>query len=102
MKHQRDIRRFPTEKPPDPESKNPGAVGTATGVAEFQRVLEKTNQSCRKPNVNAFAALRQDGDDGETQNPHQTTAKTGATASASDIVTPLVGVGASAERGAAL
>jgi len=74
-------------------------VGTATG-AEFQRVLEKTNQSYRKPNVNAFAALRRDGDDGETQNPHQTKAKTGATASPSDIVAPLISAGGSAEWGA--
>jgi hypothetical protein len=89
MKRQRVIREFPTEKPPDPENGNPGAVGTATG-AEVQRVLQKTNQSYRKPNVNAIAALRRDGGDTETLGSHQNTTESEATTLASDIVTPLV------------
>ncbi len=54
MKHQRDIRRFPTEKPPDLESENPGAVGTATG-AEFQSVLLRTTLNYRKPDPSVQA-----------------------------------------------
>ena len=55
MTHQRDIGKFPTERPPDPENESPGAVGTATG-AEVRSLLEKTNQSRRKPNVNVPSA----------------------------------------------
>ena len=57
MKRQRVIRKFPTGKPPNSESENPGAVGTATG-AEVQSVLERTSQIYRKPDPNVqFAAL---------------------------------------------
>lgn len=59
MIDQRDIGKFPTAKPPDPENGSPGAVGTATG-AEVQSIVEEANQSCLKPNVNvqSAAALR--------------------------------------------
>jgi hypothetical protein len=101
MKHQRDIRKFPTEIPPDPESESPGAVGTATGV-EVQRVLQKANQNYRKPNVNAIAVLRRDGGDSKTLNRHQNTAETKATTTpTSDMVTPRVALGAGAGQGAA-
>jgi hypothetical protein len=55
MKHQRHVRKFPTEKPPDLESKSPGAVGTATG-ADLQTFLQKTNESYREPDVNVRSA----------------------------------------------
>jgi len=59
VKHQRDIRKFPTEKSPDLENENPGAVGTATG-AEVHKFLEEPNEIHRKRNVDvkAAAALR--------------------------------------------
>jgi hypothetical protein len=37
--------KFPTEKPPDPENGNPGAVGTATG-AKVRSVLRQTASTC--------------------------------------------------------
>jgi hypothetical protein len=55
MKHQRVIGKFPTKKPPNPESESPGAVATATG-ADIQGVLEKANENYRKPNGNVQSA----------------------------------------------
>ena len=49
----------------------------------------------------AIAALRRDVGDTETLDPHQNTARTEATTPTSDMVTPPIAVGASAERGAA-
>jgi hypothetical protein len=54
MKDQIDTRELPTKNPPNAESESPGAVGTATG-ADIQRVLQKTDESYRKPNVNIKA-----------------------------------------------
>ena len=89
MKHQRVIGKFPTEKPPDPDSKNPGAVGTATG-AEVRSFLEETNQIYRKLNVNAIAVLRQDGGDTKSLGSHHNSTESEATTLASERVTPLV------------
>jgi hypothetical protein len=48
MRRQTLTGKFPTERPPDPENGNPGAVGTATG-AEIQRsVLQRTTPRYRK------------------------------------------------------
>jgi hypothetical protein len=134
MKDQIDTRELPTEKPPNAESESPGAVGTATG-ADIQRVLQKIDESYRKPNVNieaaadfdrwafserrkpnvrrqhpvilfevalrdAIVAPRQSDGDIESADPHQNVTKTEAATLTSDMVTPLVAVGASMARGA--
>jgi hypothetical protein len=61
MQHQKVSGKSPTEKPPDPESASPGAVGTATGAknkskAQSQpdnRKAENSAQEARRRNGNA-------------------------------------------------
>jgi hypothetical protein len=47
---------LPPERPPDPETGSPGAVGTATGV-EVQSLLERTAKIYRKPVSNVQPAI---------------------------------------------
>jgi hypothetical protein len=104
MTHQRDIGKFPTEKPPDPENGSPGAVATATG-AKLQSVLNGTLPIYCKldPIVQSHSlhierlAAFQDCDVRARR--RRDTAETETTTTSPNMVAPLNAAGACSEHG---
>jgi hypothetical protein len=99
MTPQRDIEKFPTEKPPNSDSENLGTAGTATGVEVHSLPNRTTESYCkRNENIQPAAAVRPARSNvSERPNAHGRRRYNAQPA----LVRTLIAAGSSAGRGAA-